>query len=107
MDPFIYADGDERGHISDNPDVNRAPAGGYLYINMGDISEDILKDGKKFFENGLPIDDDPTKVEETVWGRVPKERSLVYAFDNSTGSSRKQDVGLYGLSVEDGRQCPI
>ncbi len=103
MDPFIYADGDERGYISDNPDVNRAPSGGYLYLNMGDISEDILKDGKKFFENGLPIDDDPSKVEQTVWGRVPKERSLVYAFDNTAGTRKKQDVGLNGLSIENER----
>ena len=103
MDPFIYADGDERGNISNNPDVNNAPSGGYLYLNLGDISEDILKDGKKFFENGLPIDGDPSKVEETVWGRVPKERSLVYAFDNSTGTRRLQDVGLNGLSIEDER----
>ncbi len=106
MDPFIYADGDERGHISDNPEVNNAPAGGYLYLNLGDISEDILKDGKKFFENGLPLDGDASKVDQTVWGRVPKERSLVYAFDNSAGARRKQDVGLNGLSIVDERDYP-
>ena len=106
MDPFIYADGDERGNISNNPTVNSAPSGGYLYLNLGDVSEDILKDGKKFFENGLPIDGDASKVEQTVWGRVPKERSLVYAFDNSTGTRRMQDVGLNGLSIEDERAYP-
>ena len=105
LDPFIYADGDDRGNLGTRTeDSSSSDAGGYLYINLGDISEDILKDGKKFFENGLPIDDDPSKVEETVWGRVPKDRSLVYAFDNSSGARRRQDVGLNGLSIENERE---
>lgn len=108
LDPFIYADGDEpnlgsRNKISALKDEE---FGGYLYLNLGDISEDILKDGKKFFENGLPVDNDASKVEQTVWGRVPKDRSLVYAFDNSAGARRKQDVGLNGLSVENEREYP-
>ena len=86
MDPFIYSDGTDRG--------------GDLYFNLGDISEDILKDGKKFFEHGLPIDNDPTKFETTVWGRVPRAQSTVTAFDNTAGSREKQDVGLNGLSSE-------
>lgn len=94
LDPFIY-DGEEGKR-----------QGGELYINLGDVSEDILKDGKKFFENGLPIDGDTTKVEETVWGRVPKERSIVYAFDNTDGARKRQDVGLNGLSFEEEREFP-
>ena len=86
LDPFIY---------------NPSAKGGDLYINLGDISEDVLKDEKKFFENGLPIDRDPNKVEETIWGRVPKQQSLVYAFDNAEGARRIQDVGLNGLSTEE------
>ncbi|MCC8133579.1 MAG: cell surface protein SprA [Tannerellaceae bacterium] len=74
--------------------------GGDLYINLGEISEDILKDEKKFFENGLPIDGDTTQVERTVWGYVPKQQSTVYAFDNTSGSRKYQDVGLDGLSNE-------
>ena len=74
--------------------------GGYegdLYIDLGDISEDILKDGKKSFEHGLPtneIDD----TEKTVWGRVSRTTSTVVAFSNESGSREKQDVGLDGLS---------
>ena len=86
MDPFIYSDGTDRG--------------GELYFNLGDISEDILKDGKKFFEHGLPIDDDPTKTETTVWGVVPRSQSTVTAFDNTAGAREKQDVGLDGLTNE-------
>jgi len=74
---------------------------GDLYFNLGDISEDILKDGKKSFENGLPVDGDPTKTETTIWGRVPKTQSTVAAFDNTPGSRKYQDVGLDGLSTTD------
>ena len=60
LDPFIY---------------DRQTTGGDLYFNLGEISEDILKDEKKFFENGLPIDGDTSKVDYTVWGKVPKQQS--------------------------------
>lgn len=89
LDPFIYEEQDRLG--------------GDLYINLGEVSEDILKDGKKAFENGLPADGDSTKTEETVWGRVPRDRSIVYAFDNTTNARRRQDVGLNGLSSEEER----
>ena len=73
---------------------------GDLYINLGDISEDILKDGKKSFEHGLPTNDiDDT--EKTIWGRVSRTTSTVVAFSNETGARDKQDVGLDGLSTED------
>ena len=72
---------------------------GDLYIDLGDISEDILKDGKKSFEHGLPTNDiDDT--EKTVWGRVSRTTSTVVAFSNESGSREKQDVGLDGLSTE-------
>jgi len=85
LDPFIY---------------NQNSPGGDLYFNLGEISEDILKDEKKFFENGLPIDGDMTKVDSTIWGLVPKVQSTVYAFDNTKGARKIQDVGLNGLSTE-------
>ena len=93
MDPFIY-------------DKNGVDKGGELYFNLGDISEDILKDGKKFFEHGLPVDKDESKTETTVWGRVPKTQSTVTAFDNTPGSRLVQDVGLNGLSTEDEFKFP-
>jgi cell surface protein SprA len=84
LDPFIY-----------NPDS----PGGDLYFNLGEVSEDILKDEKKFFENGLPIDGDTSKIDKTIWGYVPKQQSLVYAFD-SQGDRKLQDVGFNGLNTE-------
>ena len=85
---------------------NRQSSGGELYFNLGEISEDILKDEKKFFENGLPIDGDTTKVDFTVWGKVPKQQSTVYAFDNTAGARQLQDVGLNGLSSEEEKEYP-
>ncbi|PXV63383.1 cell surface protein SprA [Dysgonomonas alginatilytica] len=89
MDPFVYNDRD--------PVKNE---GGDLYFNLGDVSEDVLKDGRKFYENGLPLDDDTTAYAKTVWGKVPTRQSTVYAFDISQGAGaiQKQDVGLNGLS---------
>lgn len=85
-----------------DPFIKRSQStGGDLYFNLGEVSEDILKDEKKFFENGLPIDGDLSKVDTTVWGKVPKQQSTVYAFDNTAGARRVQDVGFNGLSSEE------
>ena len=74
---------------------------GKLYINLGDISEDILKDSRKFFENGLPTSDVVQNVDTTIWGRVPTLQNLVEAFDNNPTSRPYQDVGYDGLRDED------
>ena len=73
--------------------------GGYLYFNLGEVSEDILKDGLKSYENGLPINGDTTYVSNTIWGKVSSQSSLTYAFDNTNGARILQDVGLNGLST--------
>ena len=75
--------------------------GGDLYFNFGEISEDILKDGLKSYENGVPYDDDDRFMENTVWGRVSSQNSLTYSFDNTSGSRAVQDVGLDGLRNDD------
>ena len=64
------------------------------------------RDEKKFFENGLPIDGDTSKVDYTVWGKVPKQQSTVYAFDNTAGARLLQDVGLNGLSSDEEKEYP-
>ncbi len=91
LDPFIY---------------DRQKDGGDLYFNLGEISEDILKDEKKFFENGLPVNGDESLIENTVWGKVPRQQSTVYAFDNTAGAREKQDVGLNGLSSDEETEYP-
>ncbi len=74
---------------------------GKLFINLGDISEDILKDSRKFFENGLPTSELVTGVDTTMWGRVPTTQNLVESFDNNPASRPYQDVGYDGLRNED------
>ena len=72
--------------------------GGDLYFNLGDISEDILKDSRKSFENGLPSNELVTNVDTTNWGRVSTLQSLVNAFDNDPASREYQDIGFDGLN---------
>ncbi|MDE6273295.1 MAG: cell surface protein SprA [Muribaculaceae bacterium] len=88
MDPFL-----------DDENPNRE--GGDLYFNFGEISEDILKDGMKSYENGIPIDGDTQFITETNWGRVSRQTSLTYAFENAPDARPKQDVGLDGLPNDD------
>ncbi len=76
---------------------------GDLYFNLGDISEDILRDGRKSYENGLPNSGTIINVDTTIWGRVPTVQALVDAFDNTPGSRQYQDVGYDGLSDNDER----
>ena len=84
LDPFMK-----------NPDHD----GGYLYFNLGEVSEDVLKDGVKSYENGLPINSDTTYIRKSTWGKVSSQTSLTYAFDNTNGARILQDVGLDGLST--------
>ena len=81
LDPFL-----------DNP----TSQGGQFYINLGQVSEDILRDGRKSFENGFPADGSDEGTEYTVWGRVPIHQPIVVAFDNDR-SRKYQDIGLDGL----------
>ena len=88
MDPFS---GDENSQ------------GGELYFNLGDVSEDLLRDSRKAFENGLPTSEVVEGVDSTIWGRVPALQSLVDAFDNKPSSREFQDVGFDGLRTVDER----
>ncbi|MGB1042047.1 MAG: cell surface protein SprA [Tenacibaculum sp.] len=79
---------------------------GKLFINLGSISEDILRDGQKQYENGLPADGVKTpgsNTNETVWGNTPINPSILYAFDASNEARTNQDVGLDGLTDEEER----
>ena len=82
MDPFL-----------DNP----SSAGGKLVFNLGNISEDVIKDGRKQYENGLPEDGDINLFPPTSWGAVtPQNQSLIYAFSSEGEARNNQDVGLDG-----------
>ena len=84
QDPFI-----------NNPTSN----GGKFYINLGDISEDILKDSKRFYENGLPTPSIPAQVDTSVWGVIPSNPvQVTNAFSNDPNDRPYQDVGFDGLT---------
>jgi cell surface protein SprA len=92
LDPFIYSDLQE----------DASSYGGDLYINLGEISEDILHDGKKFYESGMPVDGTGSFT-ETVWGKIPVQATQTYAFATTSGARAKQDVGYNGLTDEEER----
>ncbi|NLN72727.1 MAG: cell surface protein SprA [Bacteroidales bacterium] len=88
MDPFI---------------LNPNHTGGKFMIHLGDVSEDILRDGRKSYENGLPTTEVMENVDTTIWGVVPTLQALVNAFDNDPNSRQFQDVGYDGLSTTNER----
>ncbi|WP_245586422.1 cell surface protein SprA [Olivibacter sitiensis] len=88
MDPFAYKPNAE---------------GGDLYFNLGNISEDILKDGRRSVENGIPSNGDYSNMDLTSWGRVPRLQPSTQAFDNSSAARAIQDVGLDALNDDDER----
>ncbi len=85
--------------------LNNSNTGGQLYFNLGNISEDILKDGKRQYENGLPTPTISAPVDNSsVWGRVPANPlQVTNAFSNDPNDRQYQDVGLDGLNDEDER----
>lgn len=95
LDPFIYTNRQD--------DANQY--GGDFYINLGEVSEDILRDGKKFYESGMPVDDSQSWT-TTQWGRIPTQATVTYSFATSRGSRARQDVGLNGLTDEEEQQFP-
>ena len=95
LDPFIYSSQQE----------DAADYGGDLYINLGEVSEDILRDGKKFYESGMPVDG-TSSFNNSQWGRIPVQATQTYAFATTSGSRALQDVGLNGLNDEQERSYP-
>ncbi|SEH89558.1 protein involved in gliding motility SprA [Paenimyroides aquimaris] len=91
MDPYT-------GNAGDVADLNNT---GKVYFNLGYISEDILQDGMKQYENGLPTPANNAPTVSSVWGKVPASTALIYAFDTDANNRMYQDVGLDGLNDEE------
>ena len=90
LDPFIYTS--REGTASQH--------GGDFYINLGEVSEDVLRDGKKFYESGMPVDGS-NSFTTTQWGKIPTQSTVTYAFATTSGSRALQDVGFNGLTDEE------
>jgi len=71
---------------------------GSIFINLGNVSEDILKDNLQFYENSIPTPEETIPVRDTEWGRIPLSIPQVDAFDLE--NRREQDLGLDGLEDE-------
>ena len=83
MDPFINNPGGQSGS---------------LYVNLGNVSEDVLKDSRKFFENGIQVPKNPANLDKTRWGYVPRfQQQITRSFDNDEVARGVQDVGYDGL----------
>ena len=97
QDPFI--------NTPRNPNATSS-TGGKLYFNLGNISEDVLKDGRRFYENGLSTPNAPAPEDSTIWGKVPRNPiQVTNAFSNIAEDRKFQDVGLDGLTdVEEGER---
>ncbi|MEP7142399.1 MAG: cell surface protein SprA [Ferruginibacter sp.] len=80
--------------------LNPSSTGGKLHINLGNISEDVLKDGRRFYENGLPTPTAPSQVDySSVWGRVPLNPiQVTNAFSNDAADRLYQDLGFDGIN---------
>lgn len=90
LDPFIYS----------RRDGNASDFGGDFYLNLGEVSEDILHDGKKFYESGMPVDGSNSFV-KTQWGKIPTQATVTYSFASAKGARALQDVGFNGLNDQE------
>ncbi|MGE5355337.1 MAG: cell surface protein SprA [Deltaproteobacteria bacterium] len=82
---------------------NRDPEGdinGKMTINLGNVSEDILKDGLQFYENSLPLEGETVPVKKTIWGNIPLDTPLDDAFPNDKNKIKLMDLGLDGMNDE-------
>ncbi len=93
LDPFIAG---KNGEINDGTTSKHA-TGGKLIFQLGNVSEDVARDGQHGFENGLPPTGDLTTANKTNWGYVTKQQYLTSSFDDNTGTRANQDVGYDGI----------
>ncbi|RZS98862.1 cell surface protein SprA [Aquimarina brevivitae] len=97
LDPFYS------GSSGTIPPLTQSTSGKVVF-NLGNVSEDVLKDGRKQYENGLPDDGSDTGTisnPNNFYGRVPRNQSLIYAFDTEGPARTNQDVGYDGLDDAD------
>lgn len=94
LNPFMELPNGE-GHPADEE--------GFIHFNLGNVSEDVLKDNLQFYENGLTFDaDDPLPVIESDWGNVPLLQPKNLNFD--LNNAQAQDLGLDGMSDDEENQ---
>ncbi|MDR6461217.1 cell surface protein SprA [Chryseobacterium vietnamense] len=71
-----------------------------LLLHLGNVSEDVLKDGKMQYENGLPTPGNPSSTTNSNWGTQPKQPPILYAFSTEGDERKTQDAGYDGLTSD-------
>lgn len=90
MDPFMS------GPNNVVRDGESNTSGGDLYINLGNVSEDVIPDDRHFFENGLTVD--RANLTSSEWGYSPNQQYLTNAFSTEDATRTAQDVGFDGFN---------
>ncbi|MGZ3930865.1 MAG: T9SS outer membrane translocon Sov/SprA, partial [Bacteroidia bacterium] len=96
MDPFNE---DYNNTTHPDMDANNKPTGD-LYINLGNVSEDIVKDGHMTYENGVPGPSQITSSLPTVTTNIavaPTLPPIANAFSSDPNDREAQDVGYDGM----------
>ncbi|MGV0753461.1 T9SS outer membrane translocon Sov/SprA [Empedobacter brevis] len=88
MDPYADGNGGE----------------GELLVHLGNVSEDVLKDGEMMYENGMPHSGNGAVTVSTKWGLTPQLNPILYAFDTDGAARKQQDLGYNGLTDEEEAQ---
>lgn len=81
-----------------DPYADNTGGNGELLIQLGSVSEDILKDGEMMFENGMPHSGNGAAVTQTNWGKQPDNYPVIYAYETEGQARKEQDLGYNGLN---------
>lgn len=90
-------------YINSRAELNHLPdEAGSLVFNLGNVSEDVLRDNLQYYENAIPVASTATlPIQQTVWGKVPLVTPRVNGFDQNNRDD--QDIGFDGLTDDEER----
>ncbi|MFV0305566.1 MAG: cell surface protein SprA [Moheibacter sp.] len=81
-----------------DPYADGVGGNGDLIIQLGNVSEDILKDGQLLYENGMPYTGASNEISQTNWGNQPENYPIIYAYETEGAARKEQDLGYNGLT---------
>jgi cell surface protein SprA len=92
LNPFMdRRDGSSHGFMEE----------GEMVFHLGNVSEDVLRDGLQFYENALPVGETNLPVVRNNWGKAAVNVPVVDGFDRQRG--KEQDLGFDGINDDDER----
>ena len=81
-----------------DPYADGVGGNGELLIQLGNVSEDILKDGQMMYENGMPHSGNGAAITTSNWGKQPENYPIIYAYETEGQARKEQDLGYNGLT---------